>query len=99
MSNSFQHWCYIAVKELQLLRILGFERDKCYITSDVAPMLGLQYRKRCVIRFIPARSSTSVRLIRGSGTHYVAVDVLLAELGFPKCPEAGGAFERPDNSR
>ena len=67
--------------------------------TDVAPMLGLQYRKRCVIRFIPARSITSVRLIRGSGTRYVAVDVPLAKLGLTKCPEAGGAFERLDNSR
>ena len=31
----------------------GFDRDQCYITSDVAPMSGLQYWKRSVIRFIP----------------------------------------------
>ena len=52
--------------------------------------------KRCVIRFIPARSIASVRLIRGSGTRYVAVDVLLAKLGLTKCPEVRGASEASD---
>ena len=40
-----------------------------------------------------------IRLIRGSGTRYVAVVVPLAKLGLTKYPEAGGAFERPNNSR
>ena len=52
--------------------------------------------KRCVITFIPARSITSVRLIRGSGTRYVAVDVPLAKLGLTKCPEVRGASEASD---
>ena len=59
-------------------------------------MLVLQYRKRCVIRFIKARSIASVRLIRGSGTRYVAVDVPLAKLGFTKYPEVRGAAEASD---
>ncbi len=79
MLQSPQHRCYIAVKKL--LRLWGFDRDRCYITTDVAPMLGLQSRKRCVIGFIPARLITSGRLIRESGTRYGAVDVPLAKLG------------------
>ena len=59
-------------------------------------MLVLQYRKRCVIRFIPARSIASVRLIRGSGTRYVGMDVPLAKLGLTKCPEVKGASEASD---
>ena len=59
-------------------------------------MLVLQYRNRCVIRFIPARSTASVRLIRGSGTRYVAVDVPLAKLGFTTCPEVRGATKASD---
>ena len=38
----------------------------------------------------------SVRLIRGSRTRYVAVDVPLAKLGFTKCPEVRGASEASD---
>ena len=57
---------------------------------------GTAIPKRCVIRFIPARSIASVRLIRGSGTRYVAVDVPLAKLGFTKCPEVRGASEASD---
>ena len=53
----------------------------------------LQYRKRCVIRFIPARSTTSVRFISGSGTRYVAVDVPLAKLGLIRYPEVRGASD------
>ena len=52
--------------------------------------------KRCVIRFIPARSTASVKLIRGSGTRYVAVDVPLAKLGLTKCLEVRGASEARD---
>ena len=37
-----------------------------------------------------------IRLIRGSGTRYVAVDVPLAKLGFTKCPEVRGASEASD---
>ena len=59
-------------------------------------MLVLQYRIRCVIRFIPARSIASVGLIRGSGTRYVAVDVPLAKLGFTKYPEVRGASKASD---
>ena len=57
---------------------------------------GTAIPKRCVIRFIPARSTASVRLIRGSGTRYVAVDVPLAKLGFTKCPEVRGASKASD---
>ena len=57
---------------------------------------GTAIPKKCVIRFIPARSIASVRLIRGSGTRYVAVDVPLAKLGFTKCPEVRGASEASD---
>ena len=64
--------------------------------TDVAPILGLQYRKRCVIRFISVRSIASFRLIRGSGTRYVAVDVPLAKLGLTKCPEMMSASEASD---
>ena len=53
-------------------------------------------KKVCVIRFIPALSTASVRLICGSGTRYVAVDVPLANLSFTKCPEARGASEASD---
>ena len=77
---------------------MGFDRDRCYITTDVAPVLVLQYRKRSVIGFIPARSIASVRLIRGSGTRYVAVDVPLAKLGLTKCPEMRGASEASDRN-
>ena len=73
-----------------------FDHDQDHITTDVAPVLVLQYRKRCVIRFIPARSIASVILIRGSGTRYVAVDVPLAKLGFTKYPEVRGASEASD---
>ena len=59
-------------------------------------MMEMQYRKRCVIRFIPARSITSVRLIRGSGTRYVAVDVPLAKLGLTKYSDVRGASEASD---
>ena len=59
-------------------------------------MLVLQYQKKCVIRFIPARSIASVRLIRGSGTRYIAVDVPLAKLGFTICPEVRGATKASD---
>ena len=37
-----------------------------------------------------------VRLIRGSGTRYVAVDVPLAKPGLTKCPEVRGASEASD---
>ena len=57
---------------------------------------GTAIPNRCVIRFIPARSIASVRLIRGSGTRYVAVDVPLAKLGFTKCPEVRGASKASD---
>ena len=57
---------------------------------------GTAIPKRCVIMFIPARSIASVILIRGSGTRYVAVDVLLAKLDFTKCPEVRGASETSD---
>ena len=57
---------------------------------------GTAIPKRCVIRFIPALSTASVRLIRGSGTRHVAVNVPLAKLGLTKCPEARGASEASD---
>ena len=69
---------------------------------DATPRLMLhQYwycntEKRCVIGFIPAQSIASVRLIRGSGTRYVAVDVPLAKLGLTTCPETRGASEASD---
>ena len=39
-----------------------------------------------------------IRLIRGSGTRYVAVVVPLAKLGLTKCPEVGGASEASDRN-
>ena len=50
-------------------------------------------RKRFVIRHISTRPSASFRLLRGSETRYVAVDVPLAKLGLTKCPEARRALE------
>ena len=57
---------------------------------------GTAIPKRCVIRFIPSLSTTSVRLICGSGTRYVAVDVPLAKPGLTKFPEVRGASEASD---
>ena len=57
---------------------------------------GTAIPNRCVIRCIPARSITSVRLIRGSRARYVAVDVPLAKLGLTKCPEVRGASKASD---
>ena len=57
---------------------------------------GTAIPKRCVIRFIPARSTASAGLTRGSGTRYVAVDVPLAKLGFTTCPEVRGATKASD---
>ena len=53
-------------------------------------------KKVCYQVYIHALSIASVRLIRGSGTRYVAVDVPLAKLGFTKCPEVRGASEASD---
>ena len=39
------------------------------------------------------------RLIRGSGTRYVAVVVPLAKLGLTKCPAVRGASEASDRNR
>jgi len=39
------------------------------------------------------------RLIRGSGTRYVAVVVPLAKLGLTKCPAVRGASEACDRNR
>ena len=38
-----------------------------------------------------------IRLIRGSGTRYVAVVVPLAKLGLTKCPEVRGTSEASDH--
>lgn len=46
-----------------------------------------------------ARSTASIRLIRGSGTRYVAVVVPLAKLGLTKCPAVRGASEACDRNR
>ena len=40
-----------------------------------------------------------IRLIRGSGTRYVAVVVPLAKLGLTKCPAVRGASEASDRNR
>ena len=40
-----------------------------------------------------------IRLIRGSGTRYVAVVVPLATLGLTKCPAVRGASEASDRNR
>ena len=40
-----------------------------------------------------------IRLIRGSGTRYVAVVVPLAKLGLTKCPAVRGASEACDRNR
>ena len=40
-----------------------------------------------------------IRLIRGSGTCYVAVVVPLAKLGLTKCPAVRGASEASDRNR
>ena len=66
----------------------------------IALILVLQYRERLCYRvYVGTIKSLKIRLIRGSGTRYAAVDVPLAKLGLTKCPKAGGAFERRDNSR
>ena len=39
-----------------------------------------------------------IRLIRGSGTRYVAVVVPLAKLGLTKCPAVRGAAEASDRN-
>ena len=57
---------------------------------------GTAIPNRCVIRFIPSLSTASDRLICGSGTRYVAVDVPLAKLGFTTCPEVRGATKASD---
>ena len=43
--------------------------------------------------------SPQTRLIRGSGTRYVAVVVPLAKLGLTKCPAVRGASEACDLTR
>ena len=43
--------------------------------------------------------SPQTRLIRGSGTRYVAVVVPLAKLGPTKCPAVRGASEASDRNR
>ena len=50
----------------------------------------------CYRVYVGTINPLKIRLIRGSGTRYVATDVPLAKLGLTKCPEAGGAFARTE---
>ena len=50
----------------------------------------------CYRIYVYTINPLKIRLIRGSGTRYVAVDVPLAKLGFTKCPEVRGASEASD---
>ena len=43
----------------------------------------------CYRVYVGTIKPLKIRLIRGSGTRCVAVDVPLAKLGLTKCPEAG----------
>ena len=58
--------------------------------------VGTAIPRKVCYQVIPARSTASVRLICGSGTRYVAVDVPLAKLGFTTCPEVRGASKASD---
>ena len=68
MLQSPQHRCYIAVKEL--LRLWGFDRDQCYITSDGARYRDCNTEKDVLSglylynleRLIPARELCSAKL-------------------------------------
>ena len=62
-------------------------------------MLVLQYRKKVCYQVYKGTINFLSQVDTWVWTRYVAVDVPLAKLGLTKCPEAGGAFERPDNSR
>ncbi len=50
----------------------------------------------CYRVYVGTIKPLKIRLIRGSGTRYVAVDVPLAKLGFTKCPEVRGASKASD---
>ena len=59
----------------------------CNTEKDVLSGLYLHYQ------------ASQIRLIRGSGTRYVAVVVPLAKLGLTKCPAVRGASEASDRNR
>ncbi len=52
----------------------------------------------CYRVYVGTIKPLKIRLIRGSGTRYVAVVVPLAKLGLNKCPEAGSATEASDRN-
>ena len=53
----------------------------------------------CYRVYVGTINPLKIRLIRGSGTRYVAVVVPLAKLGLTKCPAVRGASEACDRNR
>ena len=78
----------------------GFDHEQSYITSDDCTDIGTaKPRKMCYRVYVGTIKPLKIRLMRGSGTRYVAVVVPRAKLGLTKCPAVRGASEACDRNR